>query len=201
MLEMVRTGMPLSWRQRLSLIVRLSVPSMLAQLSYIVMVYIDASMVGSLGAEASAAIGLMSTSTWLFGGILSAASVGFSVQVAHLIGAGEFSRARDVLRQALAATSVFGLGAMCVACAVSPFLPGWLGGDESITGMASEYFLIFALSLPFMQLNRLSGSMLQSSGNMKVPSLLNVFIIINSTFVQFIPFLIDNRSKKLTVFF
>ena len=63
---------------------------MLAQLSYIVMVYIDASMVGSLGAEASAAIGLMSTSTWLFGGILSAASVGFSVQVAHLIGAGEF---------------------------------------------------------------------------------------------------------------
>lgn len=188
LLEMVRTGMPLSWRQRLSLIVRLSVPSMLAQLSYIVMVYIDASMVGSLGAEASAAIGLMSTSTWLFGGILSAASVGFSVQVAHLIGAGEFSRARDVLRQALAATSVFGLGAMCVACAVSPFLPGWLGGDESITGMASEYFLIFALSLPFMQLNRLSGSMLQSSGNMKVPSLLNVFmcildVIFNTIFI------------------
>ena len=188
LLEMVRTGMPLSWRQRLSLIVRLSVPSMLAQLSYIVMVYIDASMVGSLGAEASAAIGLMSTSTWLFGGILSAASVGFSVQVAHLIGAGEFRRARDVLRQALAATSVFGLGAMCVACAVSPFLPGWLGGDESITGMASEYFLIFALSLPFMQLNRLSGSMLQSSGNMKVPSLLNVFmcildVIFNTIFI------------------
>ena len=123
LLEMVRRGRSLSWRQRLALIVRLSIPSMLAQLSYIVMVYIDASMVGSLGAEASAAIGLMSTSTWLFGGILSAASVGFSVQVAHLIGAGEFKMARDVLRQALAATSVFGAAAMCVAC--DPF-QGWL---------------------------------------------------------------------------
>ena len=57
LLEMVRRGRSLSWRQRLALIVRLSIPSMLAQLSYIVMVYIDASMVGSLGAEASAAIG------------------------------------------------------------------------------------------------------------------------------------------------
>ena len=145
-------------------------------------------MVGSLGAEASAAIGLMSTSTWLFGGILSAASVGFSVQVAHLIGAGEFKMARDVLRQALAATSVFGVAAMCVACAISPFLPGWLGGGESISGMASEYFMIFAFSLPFMQLNRLSGSMLQSSGNMRVPSMLNVFmcvldIIFNTIFI------------------
>ena len=188
LLEMVRRGRPLSWMQRLSLIVRLSIPSMLAQLSYIVMVYIDASMVGSLGAEASAAIGLMSTSTWLFGGILSAASVGFSVQVAHLVGAGEFRRARDVLRQALAATSVFGLAAMCIACAISPFLPGWLGGDESISGMASEYFMIFAFSLPFMQLNRLSGSMLQSSGNMRVPSMLNVSmcildIVFNTIFI------------------
>ena len=188
LLEMVRRGRSLSWRQRLALIVRLSIPSMLAQLSYIVMVYIDASMVGSLGAEASAAIGLMSTSTWLFGGILSAASVGFSVQVAHLIGAGEFKMARDVLRQALVATSVFGAAAMCVACAISPFLPGWLGGGESISGMASEYFMIFAFSLPFMQLNRLSGSMLQSSGNMRVPSMLNVFmclldIVFNTIFI------------------
>ncbi len=188
LLEMVRRGRSLSWRQRLALIVRLSIPSMLAQLSYIVMVYIDASMVGSLGAEASAAIGLISTSTWLFGGILSAASVGFSVQVAHLIGAGEFKMARDVLRQALAATSVFGAAAMCVACAISPFLPGWLGGGESISGMASEYFMIFAFSLPFMQLNRLSGSMLQSSGNMRVPSMLNVFmclldIVFNTIFI------------------
>ena len=68
LLESIRSGRPMSWRQRLELIVRLSVPSMLAQLSSIVMLYIDASMVGSLGAEASASIGLVSTTTWLFNG-------------------------------------------------------------------------------------------------------------------------------------
>lgn len=52
--------------QKLRLAMLLSVPAVIAQLSSIVMQYIDAAMVGHLGAEASASIGLVSTSTWLF---------------------------------------------------------------------------------------------------------------------------------------
>ena len=85
LLELIRTGKPMTWSERLDLIVRLSIPSILAQLSVIVMLYIDASMVGSLGANASASIGLVSTTTWLFSGVCTAAATGFSVQVAHLI--------------------------------------------------------------------------------------------------------------------
>ena len=85
---MIREGRTMSAGQKVRLAVMLSVPAVVAQLSSIVMQYIDASMVGSLGAEASAAIGLVSTTTWLFGGLLSAAASGFSVQVAHRIGAG-----------------------------------------------------------------------------------------------------------------
>jgi Na+-driven multidrug efflux pump len=55
-----------TFKQQLELTIRLSIPAVVAQISYIVMQYIDASMVGSLGAEASASIGLVSTSTWLF---------------------------------------------------------------------------------------------------------------------------------------
>ena len=85
LLELIRTGKPMTWSERLDLIVRLSIPSILAQLSVIVMLYIDASMVGSLGANASASIGLVSTTTWLFSGVCTAAATGFSVQVALLI--------------------------------------------------------------------------------------------------------------------
>ena len=88
LLELIRTGKPMTWSERLDLIVRLSIPSILAQLSVIVMLYIDASMVGSLGANASASIGLVSTTRWLFSGVCTAAATGFSVQVAHLIGTG-----------------------------------------------------------------------------------------------------------------
>ncbi|MCH5211183.1 MAG: hypothetical protein J1F01_09515 [Oscillospiraceae bacterium] len=44
-------------------------------------------MVGSLGAQASAAIGLAGTMMWLIGGLCISVSTGFSVQTAQLIGA------------------------------------------------------------------------------------------------------------------
>lgn len=178
LLDRVRDSRPMSGRERLELIVRLSVPSILAQLSVIVMLYIDASMVGSLGADASASIGLVSTTTWLFGGLCSAAAVGFSVQAAHRIGAGDYAGARSVLRQGFVATLLFGATVATVGCAVSGPLPVWLGGNAEITADASRYFRIFALSLPLLQLNYLSGGMLRCSGNMRIPSLLSIIMCV-----------------------
>ena len=42
------------------------------------MQYSDSAMVGRLGANASAAIGLVASSTWLFNGVCYALSAGFS---------------------------------------------------------------------------------------------------------------------------
>lgn len=65
---------------------RLSLPAILTQITTIAMQYIDSAMVGALGANASAAIGLVSSTTWLLSGAIYAVSAGFSVQVAHQIG-------------------------------------------------------------------------------------------------------------------
>lgn len=100
-------------------------------------------MVGSLGAEASASIGLVSTSTWLFWGVCVASATGFSVQVAHHIGAKEFGQARAVLRQSFVATTIFSLLLTVIGVLVSTPLPVWLGGDVAIQHDASSYFLIF----------------------------------------------------------
>ena len=59
LLKDLRDGKTLTFRQQLLLIVQLSIPGILAQISEIIMEYIDASMVGSLGAGASASIGLL----------------------------------------------------------------------------------------------------------------------------------------------
>lgn len=56
---------------------------------------------------------------------------------------------------------------------VNQSLLTWLGADPAIFDNASAYFLVFTLSLPILQLNSLCSSMLQCSGNMKIPSLLN----------------------------
>ena len=107
LLAKIRNGAQLTGREKLELIVELSIPSMLAQITTVMMFFIDAAMVGHLGAAASASIGLVETTTWLMGSILSAVSLGFSVQVAHFIGANDFTRARQVFRHALVCGVVF----------------------------------------------------------------------------------------------
>lgn len=175
LLRLVREGQPLTTGQQVRLAAALSVPAIMSQLSTIIMQYIDASMVGSLGASASAAIGLISTSTWLLGGLIGSAATGFAVQVAHKIGACNNKEARVILRQALTACFIFSLFVMGLGLSISQHLPGWLGGNEDICRDASLYFTVFCITLPILMLRRLGGSMLRSAGNIKVPSLLNVF--------------------------
>ena len=160
-------------RPQLTQVWRLSLPAILTQITTIAMQYIDSAMVGALGANASAAIGLVSSSTWLLNGPCYALSTGFSVQVAHHIGGGREAGARNVVRHGLWAALVLG-GLLCLLGAgISGPLPGWLGGDEAIRRDASAYFLVFALMLPFSQLNSLTSSFLQCSGDMVTPSVLN----------------------------
>ncbi|AVM53749.1 putative MATE family efflux protein [Bacteroides zoogleoformans] len=185
LLALIREGKPMTLGQQLRLTVQLSIPAVIAQLSSIVMQYIDAAMVGSLGAEASASIGLVSTTTWLFWGLCAAVTTGFSVQVAHKIGAGDMQGARAVLRQSLIATLGFGLLLAVLGVAISDALPGWLGGDVSIRHNASLYFLIFSLFLPALQMNFLAGGMLRCSGNMHVPSMLGVTMCILDVLFNF----------------
>ena len=109
---------------------KLSWPAMMAQLSSIIMQYIDTAMVGQLGANASASIGLMASSLWLFWGVCSAATVGFSVQVAHRVGATDYKGARMVLRQAIGASVIVGVVVALIGASVAFPLPGWLGGGK-----------------------------------------------------------------------
>jgi putative MATE family efflux protein len=176
LLGRLRNGEPLSFQEQLLMIVQLSLPAIVAQISSIVMQYIDASMVGQLGASDSASIGLVSSSTWLFNGVCSAAIVGFTVQVAQSIGAGETRIARQLMKQAFFVCVGFALCLSALGVLLHRGLPAWLGGEAAIQKHASQYFLVFALALPVAQLNSLAGGMLQSSGNMRVPSALNVMM-------------------------
>jgi len=151
----------------------LSLPAMLAQLSSIAMQYIDASMVGRLGADDSASIGLVSTSLWLFWGICSAMTSGYSVQVAHRVGAKDNEGARRVLRQGITASLIFSISVAIVGMAIALPLPHWLGGEDNICSKASLYFVVFVAALPLLTLNYLGNGMLRCVGNMKVPSLLS----------------------------
>lgn len=186
LLESIREGRAMTRGEQLRLIAKMSVPSIMAQISSVLMFFIDAAMVGHIGARASASIGLVETSTWLLGGLASAASLGFSVQVAHAIGANDMERARRVLRQSIVCALIYSSCLALIGAAIHSHLPYWLGGSEEIAGDASLYFLIVSLAGPLFQMAGLAGSMLKCSGNMKIPSMLNIMMCVLDVIFNYI---------------
>ena len=178
LLANIRNGLPMSQNEKLKLIVSLSIPSILAQITTVMMFFIDASMVGHLGAEASASIGLVESTTWLMGSVMSAASMGFSVQVSHFIGANDFFKARQVFRHGLLCGLAFSLIIATIGTSIHSVLPLWLGGGNDINHDASQYYLVFSLTMPFILLFHLSASMIKCSGNMQLPSLMSVLLCV-----------------------
>lgn len=179
LLTLVRKGARnMSWQEKLRLTVLLSLPAMIAQLSSVAMQIIDAAMLGRLGTKEAASVGLVSTTIWLFGGLCSAFAAGFSVQVAHYVGAENLQGARNIIRQGIFSGLTFSLLLSFIGIAIAPSLPHWLGASEDICADATEYFTIVAIALPVLEINTLAAGSLRCSGNIKVPSLLNAMMCV-----------------------
>ncbi|MDD6473592.1 MAG: MATE family efflux transporter [Bacteroidales bacterium] len=193
LLQKLRKGENLSFKEQIQLTILLSIPAILAQISSVFMEYIDASMVGHLGANESASIGLVSSTIWLLGGLCSAVATGFAVQVAHYVGAGRDDEARQVARQAIFVVAIISLLVTCTGIIISPHLPHWLGGNPEIWHDATCYFAIFTLTIPVLQYYFLSSSMLRCSGNIQLPSMLGVLMCVLDVFFNFL-FIFPSRA-------
>ena len=173
-IEALRNGATPTRRQMAWVVFVMSLPAILAELSTTLMQYIDASMVGSLGAHATASIGIVESTIWLLDGLAGCAAAGFTVQVAQLVGAGRDRDARNVFRQGLVVSILFSAALAAGGVLASGSLPVWLGADPELYADASRYFRICSYSIVPVALARLGTGMLQCSGDMRTPSVLNV---------------------------
>ena len=73
---------------------RLSWPAIIEQILAIMVSYADTAMVGQIGAQASAAVGLTITVTWLVNSPLFAMGVGVLALIAKSIGENNLEKAR-----------------------------------------------------------------------------------------------------------
>lgn len=181
-------GKNLSFAQKNKLIIQLSLPTIFAQISTIIMEYIDASMVGRLGANDSASIGLVSSTIWLLTGLSSSFNAGFTVLMTHCIGANEKKEARNIMKQGFLVCLTLSVIVSIVSIVLSPILPVWLKGNVEIIKNASNYLKIYSFFIPFHCMNVMASFCLQASGNMKIPSIFNILmcllnVILNYYFV------------------
>lgn len=190
--------------EQMGLVVRLSIPIILAEISSTVMSYVDSAMVGSLGAAATASVGLVASSTWLFSCMGMCMVTGFSIQIAQLIGAGRLRQVQSVMRQAMMVSVGVGLLFAAIAAAVSGKLPVWLGGAPEVCAGSSRYFFIYGCGLPVVLLRQAGGSMLQCSGDMKTPSALNILMccmnVVFNAFFIFPTRVVTLLGMDLTIF-
>ena len=193
----MRQGEQVPLRHTAQVALTLSIPSILQQIVVTAMEYIDAAMVGHIGAAATASIGIVSSSTWLLHGMLAGLCMAFSIQVAQYLGADRQQDARGVLRQSMLFNLVVGLAAAAFGVGISRFLPGWLGADTALQANASAYFAIWSASLPFVMAMGTYAAMLRSTGDALTPGLISVFTCVLDIIFNF--FLI-NPTREMTVF-
>ena len=181
----MRQGETIPSRQTAQVALALSIPSILEQLVVTAMGYIDAAMVGHIGAEATASIGIVSSSTWLLHGVLVGLYTALSIQIAQYLGADRQDDARSVLRQAMLFNVILGVGAALFGLGISPFLPGWLGAAPSLRANATAYFAIWSAALPFTMAMGMYASILRAAGNALTASLISVLVCVLDAIFNF----------------
>ena len=184
--QKMRDNKKIAFKDQLKIVILLSVPAILEQLVSTAMSYIDTAMVGSLGYKATAAIGVVASTTWLFTGICSAAVMGFSVQVAQFLGAGKNKSARQVVCQSILFNIGFGVLLALIVVGSSFYLPSLLGADISIQKDATYYLAIIGAFIPFYMMAMLHSGMLRCSGNAILPSLMNISMCVFDVVFNFI---------------
>ena len=167
-------------------ILTLAWPTMLEQLMQTAVQYIDTAMVGSLGTQATAAVGATTTINWLLGSTLSALSVGFLAFVSQACGSGNTQKAGKASSQAVLATLVVGTLFTVLTLSLSDVIPVWMQVDPQIQSLAGTYFFILYLPMLPRTASIIFGTLLRAVGDTRTPMRIGVWVNVINVVLNFL---------------
>ena len=167
-------------------ILALAWPTMLEQLMQTAVQYIDTAMVGSLGTQATAAVGATTTVNWLIGSSISALGVGFLSFIAQAYGAKDKNAASRAVMQAVIVTVVCGGFFTALTLGLSGVIPLWMQVDESIRELAGRYFFILYLPMLPRTATIIFGTVLRAAGDTKSPMKIGVWVNLINVCLNFL---------------
>lgn len=174
---MVKRKWSLPW-DMLPVIFALAWPTMLEQLLQTAVQYIDTAMVGSLGTQATAAVGATSTVNWLVSSTISALGIGFLSFVSQACGAGDLKKVGRASAQAVLTVLVCGLFFTALTLGLSSYVPVWMQVDPSIQDLTARYFFILYTPMLFRTATIIFGTLLRAAGDSKTP--MRVGLLVNA---------------------
>ena len=178
-------------------ILALAWPTMLEQLMQTAVQYIDTAMVGTLGTQATAAVGATTTVNWLINSSISALGVGFLAFIAQAYGAGDKKAASKAVSQAVLVTLIVGSFFTALTLSLSGLIPVWMQVDAGIRDLAGLYFFILYLPMLPRTATIIFGTALRAAGDTKTP--MKVGILVNIVNVV-LNFLLIYPTRTLNIF-
>ncbi len=170
----------------LPIIFALAWPTMLEQLMQTAVQYIDTAMVGSLGTQATAAVGSTTTINWLIGSSISALGIGFLSFIARAYGANDHEQAKRISGQVVLATLVSGIFFTIATLGLSGVIPTWMKVDENIHSLASTYFFILYTPMLPRAASIIFGTALRAAGDTKTPMRVGIGVNIINVVLNFL---------------
>lgn len=180
----------------IGVILALAWPTMLEQLLQTAVQYIDTAMVGSLGTEATAAVGATSTVNWLINGSVAALGIGFLAFIAKACGANDKVAAKRAVSQAVLTVLVVGTLFTGITLALSGIIPVWMQVDENIQDLAARYFFILYLPMLPRTASLILGTVLRAAGDTKTPMKAGVVMNIINVVLNFL-FIYPTRTMTI----
>jgi putative MATE family efflux protein len=147
--------------------------------------YADFIMVGGLGKNASATVGLTQEVNFLLKGVLMALSIGIVSNVSFCVGRRDYKMVKQISFHAFFFAVIAGAALTAVTLAISPALPVWLGAEEDIRADVSSYFSIIYAPVILVSFNIVLGAVLKGIGDMKTPMLVNGLMAILNIILNF----------------
>lgn len=161
-------------------------PAVVQEALNVIVTYVDTAMVGALGANASAAVGLTGTVGWLVSSISIAFGIGVLSVCAQADGAKNYQKLQKAGQQALFITLFVGSLTTLICLIISPYLPTWLNGDASIRHEAYLYFMITSLPFLFRAAVLILSSALRGVSDMKTPMYINLYMNLLNMILNFL---------------
>ncbi len=131
--------------------------------------------VGTLGAEAVAAVGTGQRMVWVFQALLMAVMTGTTALVARAVGSKNMIEAAHVTRLAIGVSIALSLITTLVIVLFAEKFIGIFGLDPVAQELAVTYLTISILFIPFMAIGMVIGAALRAAGDVKTPMYIGIF--------------------------
>lgn len=155
-------------------VVRIALPSVAEMVLVSLVGSVDTMMVGGLGPEAIAAVGLVGQPRMLILCIFFALNIGVTAVVARRKGEGRQDKANEVLRNALVIIVLLALALMALVFPFTRQLMKLAGAQQDTLELSSTYFLIVSSVLPINGLTLCINAAQRGTGNTRITMYVNI---------------------------